>query len=114
MKEQGSDAQEDGHPQEKKLYTLAEAAQFLGVAEDTVRQWLSLYDVEKRTVEGDRRRVCIAYSDIMMLASKQKRKNVYPVDIAVNVREIRSRLEGIEAGILNLEKYIKRSVYLGR
>ncbi len=114
MEELGSNAQEDGHPQEKKLYTLAEAALFLGVTNSTVSQWLSLYNIEKRTIGTDRRRVYIAYSDILMLASKQKRESVYPVDLVANIREIRCRLEKIEAGILNLEKYIKRSVYLGK
>ena len=112
-KEQYSNTPEHA-PQEKKLYTIAEAALFLGVTEVTVREWLALYNVEKRTVETDKGRIYITYSDILTLASKQNRKSGYPVDIATNIREIRSRLEKIEEGILNLEKCIKRSVYLGK
>ncbi len=114
VNEQDSDTQENDHLQEEKLYTLADAALFLGVTDDTISRWLSLYNVERRTMEADRRRVYLAYSDIIMLANKRKREGVYPVDIVTNIREIRSRLEKIEAGILNLEKYIKRSVYMGR
>jgi transposase len=114
MKGQESDVQADDHPEEKKLYSLPEAAMFLGVTEFTVKQWLTLYNIEKKTLEADRRRIYITYSDIMLLASKQKRASGYPVDITTNIREIRSRLEKIEDGILNLEKYIKRSVYLGK
>jgi predicted site-specific integrase-resolvase len=114
MKEQDSNTQEDDHPQEKKLYTVTDAALFLGAAESTVRRWLPLYNIEKRTVETDRGRIYITYNDIMMLASKRKHESGYPVDIATNIREIRSRLEKIEDGILNLEKYIKRSIYLGK
>ncbi len=113
-KEQDSNAQEHNHLQEKKLYTVADATLFLGTTEATVRRWLSLYNIEKRTLEADRGRIYITYSDIMMLASKQKRESGYPVDIVTNIREIRSRLEKIEDGILNLEKYIKRSIYLGK
>ena len=113
-KEQNSNAQEDEHPQKKKLYTVADAALFLGTAEGTVRKWLPLYNIEKRTVETDRGRIYITYSDILMLATKKKREIGYPVDIATSIREMRSRLEKIEDGILNLEKYIKRSTYLGK
>jgi predicted site-specific integrase-resolvase len=109
------ETQEDSHTEENRLYTVADAALFLGVTTDTLRDWLLRYNIEKRTLETDRRRVYIAYSDIMLLASKQSRKrSVYPVDTAANIREMRGRLERIEAGIVNLEKYIKRSIYLGK
>jgi hypothetical protein len=49
-----------------------------------------------------------------MLANEEKRRSGYPVNIATDIREMRSRLEKIEAGILNLEKYIKRSIYIGK
>ena len=113
-KEQGNNAQDNDYPQEQKLHTVAEAALFLGVTESTVRGWMSLYNIERRTLETDRGRIYITYSDILTLASKQNRQSGYPIDIVTNIREIRSRLEKIEDGILNLEKYIKRSVYLGK
>ena len=112
--EQKTNNQEDSRSQGEKLYTMAEAALFLGVSADTVNRWSSLHNIEKKTVETDRRHAYITYNDIIMLASKHRREDVYPVDMVANMKEVRYRLEKIEEGILNLEKYIKRSVYLGK
>ena len=104
-------AQDEQQTEGKKFYTIAEASQFLGVAESTVRNWLSLYHIETQT---DDNRSYIAYSDVVLMANKQSRERAYPVNITTDIRAIRYRLDKIEADILNLEKYIKRSVYLGR
>lgn len=106
--------EQDSHAQEDKLYTVADASLFLGVTEGTVKEWLSLYNIETKTLEADKQRIYIAYGDLIKLAHKQNRQPSYPVDIITNIKEIRSRLEQIETSILNLEKYIKRSIYLGK
>jgi excisionase family DNA binding protein len=113
-KEQKSSTQEPIDHQEEKLYTVADAALFLGVAEETVREWLSRYNIERKTLGNDLKHIYISCCDIFMLASKQKHAATYAANMTTNIREIRYRLEQIEAGILNLEKYIKRSIYVGK
>ena len=109
MPEQGS-----GATAEEKLYTLVETAQLLDVSEKTVRKWLLLYNIEGKKVESDKGHMYITHSDVLLLAGKNPREGRYPVSLATDIGEMKSRLEKIEAAIVRLEGYIKRSVYLGR
>jgi predicted site-specific integrase-resolvase len=106
--------QEETSSQDDRLYSISDAALFLGVAESTVRQWLSQYNIERQRRENDGRHVYISHSDLSMLASKQKHATIHATNITTNIREIKYRLDQIEAGIQRLEQYIKRSIYMGK
>jgi predicted site-specific integrase-resolvase len=111
---QASSEQEDSDSQERRSYTVSDAAIFLGVAEETVREWLSQHNIERQSKENDRNRIYISRSDLFTLASKHKNAAARAANITYNIREIRYRLEQIEAGIQKLERYIKRSIYIGK
>jgi phage antirepressor YoqD-like protein len=57
--EQNSNTQEDSLSQDDGLYTVADAALFLGVTEDTVREWLSRHNIERLSIENDKKRIYI-------------------------------------------------------
>lgn len=109
--EQADNTQEECHSHDEKLYSVIDAALFLGVSEDTIRNWLSLYKIEKKRMADDRKRVYISYSDIILLESKQKHSAIHAASMTNNIKEIRYRLEQIEAGLLKLEKYIEVLIY---
>jgi DNA-binding transcriptional MerR regulator len=57
-----SENQENSDSDDNKLYTVADAALFLGVTEDTVRDWLSKHNIERQSKGNDGRRIYISYS----------------------------------------------------
>lgn len=106
-----SQTQANNHAHGKKLYTIAEAALFLGVTDNTVKQWLSRYNIPKHTLETDKTRIYIAYSDLIQLANKQNRKRAYPITISSDIKEIRYRMENMDASLLKLLEHIKSAKY---
>jgi len=94
-----------------KLYTVAETALFLGVSEMTVKRWLLLHHIEKKTVETNPGDIYITYSDAMLLATAHNCASQYPLTLITDIRAMRYRLEKIEASIINLERTLKERDY---
>ncbi len=58
------------------MYTLQNAARALGVTESTVKKWIAQDNIEKTVIENDRKRIYIAYADVLALADKHKTHKV--------------------------------------
>jgi predicted site-specific integrase-resolvase len=69
LKMRGPD-QEKSAPEQTGLYSIAEAAELLGVGYNTVSAWMSESNIERKTVMSDKKRVYISYSDLVALSKK--------------------------------------------
>ncbi len=85
------------------MYTIKNAARFLGVPVPTIRSWTTKYNIYTKTIDTDRKRIYIAYSDVLAFADKHKPQMVNVTDQEKSSQEM-----------LNLEKYIKRLVYMSK
>ena len=61
-------------PSDQSLYTIYDAARYLGVHPDTVRRWLKQHNISKKTRTTDKRRIYIEELDILQLANLHARK----------------------------------------
>ena len=59
---------------EKTMYSLYDAASFLGVSVETVKNCIVRYNLEKIMITTDRKRAHISRDDVRMLANRYKRK----------------------------------------
>ena len=87
---------------EKELYTIEEAALFLGVSANTVRRWLETSAISKEVIRTDRPRVYIQQSDVMLLADQHQKnpqgQDFYTIKdtaqlLSVSTRTVRTWIE---------------------
>ncbi len=110
-------AQGDG---KDELYSVAEVASYLNASKDSVRKWIRQHNIEKKIKITDRRRVCIAYNDVLLLADLYKRNvetDLSPVNVVEELKEIRSKLREFASEIEDIKHdlrlFAKRSIYIG-
>jgi hypothetical protein len=102
-----------------KLCSLAEAASYLKRSKATVSMWISQHNIEKKTIRTDNRRVYIARDDVRLLADLHKRKgvpNTYPINIAGDLKEIRSQITALASDIEDIKHdmivYVSKAIYV--
>jgi predicted site-specific integrase-resolvase len=105
---------------DNRLYSLSEAALYLNASKISVKRWIVEHGIEKIMKSTDRNRVYIAHKDMVMLAELHTRKvttDIEPVNVAQELKEIRSKLRNLTAEVEALKHdfraYIERSIYIG-
>ena len=101
-KEQNAGVTENGEANdmqnntEKKIYSLVQAALFLGVSRNTVRSWVLQDKIEMTTISTDRRRIYLSHDSVLMLAELHKREVVLSsANIFEEVKEMKKKINAI-------------------
>jgi DNA-binding transcriptional regulator YiaG len=68
--------QDNGQQEERKLYTVAEAAAYLNTTPSSIIRWMKSDNIEKKFIETDRRRIYIAYKDVILLGEKHRERRI--------------------------------------
>ena len=115
--------QEDNHLQEEvkqKLYSLSEVAAYLNASQASVQNWIKQHNIEKKLKIADRRRVCITFNDVLLLAELHNRPvnpSISPVNVVEELKEMRSKLEKLASEVEDIKHdlrlFVKRSIYIG-
>ncbi len=117
IQREDDNAQGDG---KNELYSLEEVAACLNASQGSVKRWIRQHNIEREMRTTDRRRLYIAYNDVLLLADLHKRKvgsNLSPVNIVEDLKEMRSKLEKLASEVEDIKHdlrlYVKRSIYIG-
>jgi hypothetical protein len=117
QKEEDNNYQEN---EEKVLFTVRDTASILDISPKTIKSWILKHNINKVKINTDKLRVYISYDDVLLLADLHRRKiahNAYPLNIAEELKEIRSKIKALASEIEDIKHdlrvYVSRSIYIG-